>query len=356
MEATHSETKQVFIGIVKRTLLDSMHVKFTKEFAERFDEATTFHLEFSFARGLYRKMHMGVDRAVRRLGEDFLFPREIGVANSVQLNVELDNGTLKLDDAEIPWFKENIDDSQKAAVVQALRANFRPLPNIIHGPPGTGKTSTLIEIILHVFTQLKDSRILIAAHSNSAANLILARLLEHDFVKNDIMRLVGAAYREKNTFPEELRQYCATLNSMTKSRIEEEELKKEEVEYGIKIFRDLSSFLPFRIVIGTCVGLGTFMFDRDGSLPNFTHVIVDEAGQCSEPEIMIPISMMDAKNGSVVLAGDPMQMPPLVLCKYAKERGLSLSLLERFVDLYKTIENGLKVIALHLNTLNFEIN
>lgn len=133
MLATQNNTGDVFTGEVKRTLLDSMYIKFGEYFAVQFDEAVTFTVEFFYSRAVFKKMHKGVVRAAKRLGENFLFPNENGIANPVQLNVYLDVGTLKLDDVEIPWFKKDIDDSQKAAVVQALRATFRPLPNIIHG-------------------------------------------------------------------------------------------------------------------------------------------------------------------------------------------------------------------------------
>lgn len=183
---------------------------------------------------------------------------------------------------------------------------------------------------------------MVAAHSNSAVNLLLSRLIEHDFVKNDIVRLVSLAYQEKKGVREELHPYCATLHYMKKDLDEENE---EKAETSIKA---LYSVEMFRIVIGTCVGLGSLMYDRDGSISDYSHVIVDEAGQCSEPEILIPISKVDRKIGSVVLAGDPMQMPPLVLCKHAKERGLSKSLLERFVELSK-------VFPLHLFSKKFVI-
>lgn len=329
VHATHTKTQDVFIGCVHRTNLDSMDVKFEKNFAKQFKEELTFNVEFFYARGIYKKMHTGVERAVTRLGETFLFPKDIGNDGSLQLDVQIVDGALKLNEAEVPWFKKDIDDSQKAAVVQALRAKFRPLPNIIHGPPGTGKTSTLIEIILHIFTQVKDSRILVAAHSNSAANLILSRLLEYNFVANDTVRLLSMAYQEKKNIPNELNPYCATFRLKKNGSGNE---KETEMEAKVKIFHELVCVAPFRIVIGTCVGLGPMMSDRKGDVPDYTHVIVDEAGQCSEPEIMIPISMVDSKNGSVVLAGDPMQMPPLVLCNYAKSRGLAKSLLERLVE------------------------
>lgn len=329
MHATQTQTKDVFIGVVHKTYLDSMDIKFEKIFAEHFEEEFTFNLEFFFSRSCYRKMHKGVKRAVQRLGEVFLFPDDIGNGGRLQLNVQIVDGKLKLNETDIPWFKKDIDDSQKAAVVQALRAKFRPLPNIIHGPPGTGKTSTLIEIILHVFTQVKDSRILVAAHSNSAANLILSRLLEHNLVQNDTVRLLSMAYNDKNNVPSELSSYCAILRL---KKIDCGEEKETETKSNVKVFHELICLAPFRIVIGTCIGLGLLMNDRKGYIPDYTHVIVDEAGQCSEPEIMIPISMVDSKNGSVVMAGDPMQMPPLVLCSHAKTRGLAKSLLERLVE------------------------
>lgn len=315
-----------------------MEIKFNEVFASQFDEDMTFSVEFMFSHSIFTKMHMGVDRAVNRLGENFLFSNKIAIANSVLLDVQLDNGELKMGDASIPWFKQDLDDSQKAAIVQALRAEFRPLPNIIYGPPGTGKTSTLIEVILHVFTRMKGSRILVAAHSNSAANLILARLLEYDFVKGDIMRMLSMSYQKKKDIPEELRPYCATMQTSTDD--EQKELKTD-VEIGVQIFSKVSLMAPYRIVVGTCVGVGPLMFDREECIPAYTHVIVDEASQCSEPEVMIPISLLARQNGSVVLAGDPKQMPPLVLCKFAKKRGLSVSFLERLVD---RIEKKLKVI------------
>lgn len=343
MEAKCNESEEVFVGAVKRTHLDTMEIKFEENFTTQFDEAQTYEVKFFYSRSIYRKMHMGVDRAVERLGESFLFPNEVTVANEVQLDVQLENGVLKLDKAEIPWFKQDIDDSQKGAVVQALRAKFRPLPNIIHGPPGTGKTSTLIEVILHVFTQMKDSRILVAAHSNSAANLILSHLLEYDFLKDDTVRLLSMSYQKKEVVPDELLPYCVTLRLKRKDPNEDHEEKKTKTKKGTRIFRELSMMAPYRIVIGTCIGLGSLMYDRNGNIPDYTHVVVDEAGQCSEPEVLVPISKVDTKNGSVILAGDPMQMPPLVLSTHAKERGLSLSFLQRFVERYNKIETELKV-------------
>lgn len=325
-----------------------MEIAFNKSFSAQFVETASFKVEFFLTSTFFRKLRDGVNRAVEILGEGFLFPSKIGAVDSPQMNVHLEDGVLKLDATEIQWFQQDIDDSQKTTVVQALRAECRPLPHIIHGPPGTGKTFTLIEIILHAFTHMKDSRILVATHSNSAANLILERLIKYDLVKNDVLRLLGVIYHEKQVISEEAdgwHEYCGTiLNGRHDSY----------VRNGIKVFRRTGSISPYRILIGTCVGLSTLMYDRYGSIPDYTHVIVDEASQCSEPEAMIPISKVNIQIGSVVLAGDPKQMPPLVLCKHAEERGLAVSLMTRLGKRYANIEN--KVIALLSFPIHFEIS
>lgn len=64
-----------------------------------------------------------------------------------------------------------------------------------------------------------------------------------------------------------------------------------------------TDFENHRITIGTCVTLGTF-YQMGLAHNHYTHIIVDEAGQCLEPEIMIPISFINKANGQVVLAGN----------------------------------------------------
>ena len=62
---------------------------------------------------------------------------------------------------------------------------------------------------------------------------------------------------------------------------------------------------------------------------HFTHVIIDEAGQAMEPEALIPIGLVSPENGQIILAGDPLQLGPVLTSSYAKTYDLGLSLLER---------------------------
>lgn len=65
---------------------------------------------------------------------------------------------------------------------------------------------------------------------------------------------------------------------------------------------------------------------------HFTHAVIDEAGQCTELEIAIPISLIDKNNGQIILAGDPNQLGPIILSPIAKKFGLDKSLLSRLLD------------------------
>uniref|UniRef100_A0AAQ5ZF66 RNA helicase n=1 Tax=Amphiprion ocellaris TaxID=80972 RepID=A0AAQ5ZF66_AMPOC len=213
------------------------------------------------------------------------------------------NKENKLPSKPIPsrgqFFNPDLNPPQREAVKRILAGECRPIPYVLFGPPGTGKTITLIEAILQVYHFLPSSRILVCTPSNSAADLICIRLHDSGY-------LHAASLAPKLTsIPEVLRPYSR---------------EGEDIRHA--------AF--HRIVVSTCSSAG--MFHSLGiQVGHFTHVFLDEAGQATEPESLIPISLVSERDGQIVLAGDPRQLGPIVKSKLADAFGLGVSLLERLM-------------------------
>ncbi|XP_035129894.2 RNA helicase Mov10l1 isoform X5 [Callithrix jacchus] len=207
---------------------------------------------------------------------------------------------------KIEFFNPVLNENQKLAVRRILSGDCRPLPYILFGPPGTGKTVTIIEAILQVHFALPDSRILVCAPSNSAADLVCLRLHEARVLQPAAMVRVNATCRFEEMITDAIRPYCRDGEDIWKAS-------------------------RFRIIITTCSSSGLF-YQIGVRVGHFTHVFVDEAGQASEPECLIPLGLMSDVSSQIVLAGDPMQLGPVVKSRLAMAYGLNVSLLERLMS------------------------
>ncbi|XP_054426454.1 LOW QUALITY PROTEIN: RNA helicase Mov10l1 [Pteronotus mesoamericanus] len=203
------------------------------------------------------------------------------------------------------FFNPLLNENQKLAVRRILSGDCRPLPYILFGPPGTGKTVTIIEAVLQVYHAVLDSRILVCAPSNSAADLVCLRLHESQRLRPGTMVRVNATCRLEETIAEAIGPYC-------------------------KDGGDIWRASRFRVVITTCSSAGLF-YQIGVRVGHFTHVFVDEAGQASEPECLVPLGLASDVSGQIVLAGDPMQLGPVIKSRLAMAYGLNVSLLERLM-------------------------
>lgn len=216
---------------------------------------------------------------------------------------------------KVYWFNHRLNHYQKEAVRSVLKGEARPLPYVIFGPPGTGKTITLVETILQIYHLIPESRLLIGTPSNSSADLISERLLDSGvLIPGTLTRLVGFNYMQESRLPVSLLPYCAVASMAG---------VKDNNAQSMVIGRN-------RITVGTCNTLG-ILYNAGFPKGHFTHVIVDEAGQATEPELLIPLAFLNARRGQSVLAGDPNQLGPVILSRYAKEFGLGESFLVRLL-------------------------
>ncbi|XP_029951705.1 RNA helicase Mov10l1 [Salarias fasciatus] len=237
---------------------------------------------------------------------------ENGNGSSVSIDMESKSTQTKdgkLASRAIPseghFFNPELNPAQREAVKRILEGECRPTPYVLFGPPGTGKTITLIEAILQVYHFLPSSRVLVCTPSNSAADLIAIRLHESGFLHAASLARINATCRHLESIPEVLRTYSNA---------------GEDVHHA--------AF--HRIVVSTCSSAG--MLSTIGlQVGHFTHIFLDEAGQATEPESLIPVGLVSEKNGQVVLAGDPRQLGPVVKSACAEAFGLGVSLLERLM-------------------------
>jgi ATP-dependent RNA/DNA helicase IGHMBP2 len=241
----------------------------------------------------------------------------------------------------------NLNESQRAAVAFAYSA--RDIA-VIHGPPGTGKTRTLVELIRQAV--LQGRKAIVCAPSNLGVDNLFERLLDRG---TNVVRIGHVA----RVLPR-LRDKCLSalvpkhrdVRRIKKLRLEAAELFRksdksargldrqarqsfrEEARELLSDAREMESGIAQEIVDAAevvCVTNTGINSDLLGAR-RFDLAIIDEACQCSEPSCWIPL----LRANRIVLAGDHCQLPPTVISQEAAKEGLSVSMQERLVDLYGT--------------------
>lgn len=345
-----------FMGMIKKVLAKEILIEFDRGFRETYN-SEDYNVSFCASRSSYIKCHHAVEICEINLAYMWLFPKGVSTKppqimlkedeDFFAAGIDLDfspakipdekeqNGSVQLKNAKngmkLEWFNKRLNHRQKEAVRNILRGEARPLPYIIFGPPGTGKTMTLVETILQIYMLMGDSRIIIATPSNSAANLIAERLLDSNLLQpGDMTRLVSHHVAAEGRVPPRLLPYSAT--------VEAESSDSSKSENGTKKLNN-ELITRHRVIIGTCVALGQILF-LGVNRGHFSHIIVDEAGQATEPEILIPLGFLAHESGQIVLAGDPLQLGPVVPSSLAAEFGLDKSLLARLISRFPYVKDS----------------
>ncbi|XP_055631253.1 putative helicase MOV-10 [Toxorhynchites rutilus septentrionalis] len=217
------------------------------------------------------------------------------------------------------WFNSNIgtNEEQQLAVVNIVNETARPAPYILFGPPGTGKTSTLVEAISQIWKLRTKAHVLVTASSNFACNVLAERLLQV-LPKGDIFRVFSKnAERLLAEMSFDLIE-CSNLNTGVHRLPSEEEIYDK------------------RVVICTLTTAGRLV--QASIKPNhFHYVFIDECGSATEASALVPIAGVITSpgriNGSIILSGDPNQLGPITRSKFAADMGLGVSMLERLMSL-----------------------
>ncbi|XP_064161244.1 putative helicase mov-10-B.1 isoform X1 [Anguilla rostrata] len=292
----------VYKGYVHRVELESVKLGFSKKLVKSFLSNMKFNVEFTINRYPLKLQHRAVQLAIdHRLGE-VLFPTGSHATPLPQPQPRLSLYDRKLE-----------NNPEQCTVVQHIVSGVsRPAPYLVFGPPGTGKTVTLVEAIKQVHKTDPLAHILACAPSNSASDLLCERVLEH--VGPRLLYRLYASSRTLGTVPKSLQKCC-----------------NWDARQDCFVFPDKETLMKYKVIVATVVTAGKLV---TGGLPegHFTHIFVDEAGHAAEPECVIGMAgLLHAQTGQLVLAGDPKQLGPVLRSPLAIQYGLGLSLLERLM-------------------------
>ena len=231
---------------------------------------------------------------------------------------------------QFPWLNK----TQEQAVNEVLWAKDVA---VVHGPPGTGKTTTLVEAIYE--TLHRETQVLVCAQSNMAVDWISEKLVDHGVPVlrignpsrvND--KMLSFTYERKfESHPDypELWSIRKTIRQIRENRkrgdnVHQKIARLRDRAAEIEMVINAQLFDEARVVACTLVGSANKLLVRH----KFSTLFIDEAAQALEPACWIATR----RASRIILAGDHQQLPPTIKCYEAMKQGLGKTLMERIVE------------------------
>ena len=292
-------------------------------------------IQLSFDETSYKLMFEALDRVMKAKNNRLAYLRDLFYSHQKA-------GRFSFEPMKFPW----LNPTQERAVNEVLWAKDVA---IVHGPPGTGKTTTLVEAINE--TLMRESQVLVCAQSNMAVDWISEKLVDRGInvlrIGNPTRvndKMLGFTYERRFESHPDYPQLWAirkAIRELRKNRKKGSEnyhqkmdrLKSRAAEIEIRINAEL--FGEARVIACTLVGSAHHLLEG----MKFGTLFIDEAAQALEAACWIPMK----RASRVILAGDHCQLPPTVKSIAALRAGLGKTLMERIAENKPEVVTLLKI-------------
>ena len=292
-------------------------------------------VQLSFDETSYKLMFEALDRVMKAKNNRLAYLRDLFYSHQKA-------GRFSFEPMKFPW----LNPTQERAVNEVLWAKDVA---IVHGPPGTGKTTTLVEAINE--TLMRESQVLVCAQSNMAVDWISEKLVDRGVnvlrIGNPTRvndKMLGFTYERRFESHPDYPQLWAirkAIRELRKNRKKGSEnyhqkmdrLKSRAAEIEIRINSEL--FGEARVIACTLVGSAHRLLEG----MKFGTLFIDEAAQALEAACWIPMK----RASRVILAGDHCQLPPTVKSIAALRAGLGKTLMERIAENKPEVVTLLKI-------------
>ena len=292
-------------------------------------------VQLSFDETSYKLMFDALDRVMKAKNNRLAYLRDLFYSHQKA-------GRFSFEPMKFPW----LNPTQERAVNEVLWAKDVA---IVHGPPGTGKTTTLVEAINE--TLMRESQVLVCAQSNMAVDWISEKLVDRGInvlrIGNPTRvndKMLGFTYERRFESHADYPQLWAirkAIRELRKNRKKGSEnyhqkmdrLKSRAAEIELRINAEL--FGEARVIACTLVGSAHHLLEG----MKFGTLFIDEAAQALEAACWIPMK----RASRVILAGDHCQLPPTVKSIAASRAGLGKTLMERIAENKPEVVTLLKI-------------
>lgn len=292
-------------------------------------------VQLSFDETSYKLMFEALDRVMKAKNNRLAYLRDLFYSHQKA-------GRFSFEPMKFPW----LNPTQERAVNEVLWAKDVA---IVHGPPGTGKTTTLVEAINE--TLMRESQVLVCAQSNMAVDWISEKLVDRGInvlrIGNPTRvndKMLGFTYERRFESHADYPQLWAirkAIRELRKNRKKGSEnyhqkmdrLKSRAAEIELRINAEV--FGEARVIACTLVGSAHHLLEG----MKFGTLFIDEAAQALEAACWIPMK----RASRVILAGDHCQLPPTVKSIAALRAGLGKTLMERIAENKPEVVTLLKI-------------